>query len=151
VQRTVVVRHTSDDRIVAMIEVLSPGNKSSRHAIRSFLDKAVAALDGGVHLLLVDVHPPGPRDPHGIHGAIMNEIGNEEYVLGGARRLTVVAYTGGTPVEAFVAHFAVGEPIPEMPLFLTRENYVRVPLEATYLAAWEDVPPQYQKVLLGSA
>src|SRR5580700_4644319 len=30
-QRTLVVRHTSDDRIVAMIEVLSPGNKSSRH------------------------------------------------------------------------------------------------------------------------
>src|SRR5207248_1877956 len=41
VQRTLVIRHTSDDRIVAMIEVLSPGNKSSRHAIRAFLDKAV--------------------------------------------------------------------------------------------------------------
>src|SRR5260370_42544471 len=38
-QRTVVVRHTSDDRIVATIEVLSAGNKSSRHALRSFLDK----------------------------------------------------------------------------------------------------------------
>ncbi len=35
-----------------------------------------------------------------------------------------------------------------MPLFLTRENYVRVPLEATYTAAWEDVPPQYQEALL---
>src|SRR4051794_5832162 len=44
-QRTLVIRHTSDDRIVAMIEVLSRGNKSSRHAVRSFLDKAVAALD----------------------------------------------------------------------------------------------------------
>ena len=31
-QRTVVIRHTSDDRIVAMIEVVSTGNKSSRHA-----------------------------------------------------------------------------------------------------------------------
>src|SRR5437660_9552231 len=57
-QRTLVVRHTSGDRIVAMIEILSPGNKSSRHAIRSFLNKAVAALDSGVHLLLVDVHHP---------------------------------------------------------------------------------------------
>ena len=147
-QRTLVIRHTSDDRIVAMIEVLSPGNKSSRHAIRSFLDKAVAALDGGIHLLLVDVHPPGPRDPHGIHGALLNEIGTEDYVLGSERPLTVVAYIGGAVVEAFVAHFAVGEPIPQMPLFLTRENYVRVPLEATYMAAWEDVPPQYQEVLL---
>ena len=142
-QRTLVIRHTSGDRIVAMIEILSPGNKSSRHAIRSFLDKAVAALDSGVHLLLVDVHPPGPRDPNGIHGILLNEIGTEDYVLGGERPLTAAAYSGGAVVEAFVAHFAVGEPIPQIPLFLTRENYVRVPLEAAYMAAFEDVPPHY--------
>src|SRR5436190_307296 len=41
VQRTLVIRHTSEDRIVAMLKVLSPGNKSSRHALRSFLDKAI--------------------------------------------------------------------------------------------------------------
>ena len=150
VQRTLVIRHTSGDRIVAMIEVLSPGNKSSRHAIRSLLDKAVAALDSGVHLLLVDVHPPGPRDPQGIHGVLLGEIGTEDYVLASDRSLTAAAYIGGAVVDAFVQHFAVGEPIPSMPLFLTRENYVRVPLEATYLAAWEDVPPQYQAALLGS-
>jgi hypothetical protein len=126
----------------------SPGKKSSRHAIRSFLDRTVAALDSGVHLLLVDVHPPGPRDPNGIHGAVLNEIGTEDYVLGRDRPLTAVAYVGGAVVEAFVVHFAVGEPIPQMPLFLTRENYVSVPLEAAYMAAWEDVPPQYQEVLL---
>jgi hypothetical protein len=146
-QRTLVIRHTSDDRIVAMIEVLSAGNKSSRHAIRSFLDKAVAALDSGVHLLLVDVHPPGPRDPNGIHGAVLNEIGTEESVLRREQPLTTVAYASGAPIEAFVAHFRVGEPIPQMPLFLTRKNYVHVPLEGTYMAAWEDVPQQYQKVL----
>jgi hypothetical protein len=150
-QRTVVVRHTSNDRIVALIEVLSPGNKSSRHALRSLLDKAVAALDSGIHLLLVDVHPPGPRDPNGIHGAILNEIGTQEYVLGSERPLTAAAYVGGAVVDAFVAHFAVGEAIPPMPLFLTRENYVLVPLEAAYKAAWEDLPPQYQRVLIGSS
>jgi hypothetical protein len=149
-QRTLVIRHTSGDRIVAMIEVLSPGNKSSRHALRSFLDKAVAALDGGVHLLRIDVHPPGPRDPQGIHGAILNEIGTEDYVLGSERPLTAAAYIGGLVVKTFVTHFAVGQPIPQMPLFLTRENYISVPLEAAYMAAWEDVPPQYQEALLGS-
>lgn len=145
--RSVVVRHTSNDRIVAMIEILSAGNKSSRHAIRSFLDKAVAALDSEIHLLLVDVHPAGPRDPNGIHGAVMNEIGKEEYELPSEHLLTAVSYIGGIVVEAFVEHFVVGDPIPEMPLFLTRENYVRVPLEAAYMAAWEDVPVQYQEVL----
>jgi hypothetical protein len=38
-----------------------------------------------------------------------------------------------------------------MPLFLTKENYVSVPLESAYMAAWEDVPPHYQSVLLGSS
>jgi hypothetical protein len=146
-QRAVVIRHKSDDRIVAMVEVLSAGNKSSRHALRSFLDKAIAALDGGVHLLLVDVHPPGPRDPRGIHQVLLNEISSEEYVLTPERPLTVVSYVGGAVVEAFVEHFAVGEAIPSMPLFLTAENYIRVPLEEAYMAAWEDVPAQFQEEL----
>jgi len=160
-QRSLVVRHTSDDRIVAMIEILSAGNKSSRHAMRSLLDKAVAALDSGIHLLLVDVHPPGPRDLHGVHRELLNEISTEEvgteeigraeYMLASARPLTVAAYIGGAVVEAFVEHFAVGEPIPQMPLFLTRENYIRVPLESAYVAAWDDVPAQYQEVLRTSS
>jgi hypothetical protein len=146
-QRTLVIRHTSNDRIVAIIEVMSRGNKSNRHAIRSFLDKAVAALLGGIHLLLIDVHPPGPRDPQGIHGVVLNEIGTADYTLAGNRMLTAVAYIGGASVQAFVTHFAVGDSLPEMPLFLTSENYIRVPLEAAYLAAWNDVPTQYQEVL----
>jgi hypothetical protein len=150
-QRTLVVRHISGDRIVAMLEVLSAGNKSSRHALHALLDKAVAALDNGIHLLLVDIHSPGPRDRDGIHGAMLNEIGTEDYKLPGTRPLTAAAYVGGPVVEALVAHFAVGEPIPDMPLFLTRENYINVPLETTYQAAWEDVPPTYQKTLTESS
>jgi hypothetical protein len=135
-----------------MIEVLSRGNKSNRHAIRSFLDKTIAALNGGVHLLLVDVHPPGPRDPNGIHGALLNEIGTEEYVLNRERPLTAAAYISGADlVDALVNHFAIGQSVPECPLFLTAENYIRVPLEEAYKAAWEDVPPQYQEMLLASS
>lgn len=146
-QRTLVIRHTSDDRIVAMIEVLSNGNKSSRHALRSFLRKSVAALDSGIHLLLVDVHSPGSRDPQGIHGAVLAEIGAEEYPLPANRPLTVAAYIGGAVVDAFADHFAVGEQIPAMPLFLTAENYVQVPLEETVVAAWQDVPRPYRQTL----
>jgi hypothetical protein len=67
------------------------------------------------------------------------------------RPLTTVAYSAGATIDAFVAHFAVGEPIPRMPLFLTRENYVDVPLEETYMAAWQDVPAPYQNVLTVSS
>lgn len=146
-QRSLVVRHASGDRVVATIEVVSRGNKSSRNAVRSMLDKSVAALDAGVNLLSIDVHPPGPRDPDGIHGLLMGEIGPLGYALGSERRLTAAAYVGGAVVEAFVCHFAVGEPLPAMPLFLTGEDYVTLPLEPAYAAAWEDVPAQWQAVL----
>ena len=79
---------------------------------------------------------------------MINEIGTEEHGLPRERPLTAVAYTGGAVVEAFVRHFAVGQPIPGMELFLTREIDIRVPLEAAYRAAWQDVASQHQAVLL---
>src|SRR5262245_28196337 len=46
-RRTVVIHHGSDDRIVAMAEVLSLGNKASRHALRSLVAKVFACLQSG--------------------------------------------------------------------------------------------------------
>jgi hypothetical protein len=37
-ESTIVVRHVSGDRIVAMLEVVSPGNKAGRHALRAFVE-----------------------------------------------------------------------------------------------------------------
>ena len=59
-RRTIVIRHSSGDRIIALAELVSPGNKSARHAIRSFVEKAVEALYRGYHLLIVDLFPCGP-------------------------------------------------------------------------------------------
>ena len=57
-RRTIVIRHSSGDRVIALLEIVSPGNKSSRNALRSFVDKAVEALYRGYHLLIVDLFPP---------------------------------------------------------------------------------------------
>ncbi len=64
-QSTVVVRHATGDRIVAMVEVVSPGNKASRNAMRAFIEKASQLLDKRIHLLILDLNPPGPRDRQG--------------------------------------------------------------------------------------
>ncbi len=53
----VAVRHP-EGNVVAVIEIVSPGNKDSRHAIEDFARKAVAFLDAGVHLLIADLSPP---------------------------------------------------------------------------------------------
>ena len=56
-QRTLVIRHVSGDEVVALIEIVSRGNKASRGALARLVDKAVAALQAGYDLVLVDLHP----------------------------------------------------------------------------------------------
>jgi hypothetical protein len=75
----IVVKHHLG-RIVAVIEIVSPGNKDSRAALRDFVDK-----------------------------------------------------TGGERV-AYIEPVTVGDELPEMPLFLTNDLHVKVPLEPTYRA-----------------
>src|SRR5204862_619048 len=57
--------HHELGNVVAVIEIVSPGNKSSRNALRMFSDKAAALLQAGIHLLVIDLFPPSNRDPQG--------------------------------------------------------------------------------------
>lgn len=146
-QNVIVVRHVSGDRVVAMIEIVSPGNKSTRHAFRSLVEKAAQLLENGVHLLLVDLFPPGGRDPQGVHAAIWDEIAGQEYATPAGKRLAAVAYESGLVVRAYVRHFAVGDALPEMPLFLEPDACVMAPLEQTYQAAFAAQPARWRQVL----
>jgi len=144
------IRHRSDHRVVAVVEIVSPGNKAARNAMRAFVQKAVEMLEGGVHLLLVDILPPGARDLRGIHDAVWQEYGGEqEFVPPAGMSLTLVSYRAGDVAEAFVEPTSVGQVLIEMPVFLTPEVYVLLPLEATYMAAWEAVPGYWRDVIEG--
>lgn len=145
--RAVVIRHASGDRIAAMVEILSPGNKNSRNPLRSFVEKAAATIRAGVHLLLIDLHPPGPRDPQGIHPLVWGEFEDRAFSLPPDKPLTLASYTAGDVKRYFVDTVALGDALPDMPLFLDPDTYVNVPLEATYRAAWEAVPLRWRRVL----
>jgi hypothetical protein len=135
----VTIRHPDRD-VVVVIEVVSPGNKDSRNAVRAFARKAVAFLQAGVHLLVVDLFPPGPRDPQGMHKVIWDRLHDEPFALPPDKPLTVASYVGGTEIVAYVEPVAVGDPLPDMPVFLTSDHYVPCPLEAAYQTAWDQVP-----------
>src|SRR3954471_8724786 len=62
-RRRLVIRHTTGDRVVALLEIVSPGNKERRPPLEAFVEKAIAALEEGYHLLVIDLLPPGPFDP----------------------------------------------------------------------------------------
>ena len=123
----------------------------SHHSFRAFVGKAVELLEGGVHLLLIDVFPPTTRDPQGIHSAIWQELVGEHggFTLPSEAPLTLVSYRAPPGPEAYVEPTAVGTPLINMPIFLTCESYVPVPLEPTYQAAWEAVPEFSRNVIEG--
>ncbi len=146
-QRSVVIHHSSNDRVVALIEIVSSGNKASNKEFRSFLAKAVDLVEHGYHLLIVDLQPPTPRDPDGIQAAIWAELGGKLKPKVGDKPLTLVAYDAGPPKTYYLEPVAVGDVLIDMPLFLAPGWYVDVPLEATYEAAWRGVPRRFRDIL----
>jgi hypothetical protein len=130
-----------------MVEIVSPGSKASRNGLRSFVEKAAELLDKGIHLLIVDLHPPGPRDPKGIHAEIWEEVAGQRYTPPAGEPLTVAAYESGLTLRAYVVPVAVGDVLPETPLFLEPGAQVPLPLEAAYQGAWAAVPRRWRAVL----
>jgi Protein of unknown function (DUF4058) len=142
----IVIRHPLGE-VVAVIEIVSPGNKGGRRALRSFVEKAAEILRQGVNLLVVDLFPPSPRDPQGIHKAIWDEVCEGPFELPADKPLTVVAYSAGEPKTAYVEPVAVGDPLPEMPIFLDPFTYVPAPLEATYQSTWSKCPDAVRELV----
>ncbi len=135
-----VLIHHPDGDVIAVIEIVSPGNKSTRHAIRSFARKAVEFLEQGIHLLIVDLFPPNPRNPQGIHKIIWDRICEEPFELPSDKPLTLAAYESSTYVHAYVEPVAVGDRLPDMPVYLAPGHYILCPLEETYQATWDVFP-----------
>ena len=137
----IVVRHHLG-RIIAVIEVLSPGNKDSRAALRDFVEKTIDFLRKGIHLLIIDLFPPTPRDPFGMHKVMWDEIVEEDFAFPPGKDRILASYETGGERAAYVEPVAVGDPLPDMPLFLTNALHVMVPLEPTYQAAWDASPEE---------
>ncbi len=136
----IAIRHRHG-QVVAVIEVVSPGNKASRNELRSFVEKSANLIAQSVHLLVIDLFPPSRRDPQGIHKAIWDQFVEEDFELPADQRLTLAAYDAGPPPAAYVEFVTVGEALPDMPVFLKPEFYVPAPLEETYRTTWEDFFP----------
>jgi hypothetical protein len=133
--------------VVAVIEVLSPGYKASQAEFRAFVEKSATFIQRGVHLLLIDLFPPGPHDPQEIHKAIWDEFQEEELELPPGQPLTLAAYDSGPEGAAYVEFVGVGDPLPDMPIFLTPGFYVPAPLEATYQTTWNLFPAPLKRLL----
>jgi hypothetical protein len=134
-------------RTVAAIELVSPGNKDSREAFREFLKKSREFLDAGVHLLIVDPFPPGPRDPHGIAKAVWEEFGDDDFPMTRARDRTLVSFRRGFEVAVFYESVGIGDRMTAMPLYLMEDLFIYVPLQEAYDGAWEETAPALRRLV----
>lgn len=134
-------------RVVAVIEIVSPGNKHSKAEIERFIAKCSDCFDSGIHLMVIDLFPPSPRDPKGLHNLIWEGVDSYNYIPPAGRDRTVFSYDSEVQT-AYLESFAVGMPLPTMPLFLRSPLYVNVPLEETYQATWGTLPAALQRMIL---
>jgi hypothetical protein len=139
--------HHELGQVVAVLEIVSPGNKGSRGALRQFVEKATGLIHRGIHLLVIDPFRPGPRDPRGIHPAIWEGFQDEPFAPPPGQPLTLASYAAGAVPTAYVETLGVGDTLLEMPLFLTPESYVLGPLEATHLDGWALCPAPLRRKL----
>jgi hypothetical protein len=144
---SIAVRHVSGDRIVAMVEIVTPGNKATAHAFQAFVDKACELLEHRIHLLIVDPFPPGRRDPNGVHASIWQNVQEQLFQLPADKPLALVAYECDLTTRAYIEPVAVGDVLPDMPLFLEPNGCVMVPFEVTYQTAYAVLPRRWQWVL----
>ena len=147
-KNVVTIRH-GRGKVVAIIEIVSPGNKDSRNAIRAFVEKAADILLQGVNLFVVDLFPPTPRDPQGIHKAIWDHFADRPFDFLPDRPFTVASYLAGDGTTAYVESVGLGDALPSLPVFLADvpDYYVPAPLEATYMEAWGVYPALLKELI----
>jgi hypothetical protein len=61
--------------------------------------------------------------------------------------LTLVAYECDVRVRGYLEPIAVGDELPDMPIYLMPGVAIDVPLEKTYMAAWDAVPQRWREVI----
>ena len=149
-RRTLVIRHVSGHRLVAIVEIVSPGNKDRSSSVAEFAEKVESALRNGIHVLLIDLFVPGKHDPRGIHGAAWSYFDSQPYDQPGDQPLKLASYLASQIPEAYVEHVRFGQPLPEMPLFLEYRAHINPPLEVTYARAYHDIPSFCRDLLEGN-
>jgi hypothetical protein len=135
-------------RIVAIIEIVSPGNKHDNESFDDFCEKVVKTIRSRVHVLVVDLFPPTRRDPAGIHKAIWDHFEEDDpFELTAPQDRVFASYEGDGVNTAYIETLGLGEPLPAMPLFIAPGAHILVPLEETYMRAWTDTPKAVRRLV----
>lgn len=140
------------DEVVAVIELVSRSNKSSKAERQRFIDKMLALLARRMQLLVIDLQPPSRSLPGGFHAALCEAFDVSPPQIPPDRPLQAASYEVLEPARicSRVVPLAIGDGLPEMPVFLLPGRFVRVPLEATYAEAFAGLAYPFRATLEGA-
>ena len=143
----IAIRHLTNDRLVAVIEIVSAGNKSSVSALEALSRKVRTLMSEHVHLLIIDLIRSGKNCPDGLPTYLSFSNFNATPNITEDKPFTLTAVRSGETYEAFVETIGVGDTLTDMPLFLNDSQYIPLPLEQTYESAWQGVPLPWKQKL----
>jgi hypothetical protein len=127
--------------IVAAVELVSPRNKDRPEARSNYMNRYAGYLVGGIHVLLVDVHPrpKGFSFADGIAQTLA--IPNQPTLpppMTVSYRVGEPAATGGRFLAIWRSALTAGTALPAVRLWLDVDLAVEVELEPTYMSAAAD-------------
>lgn len=130
-----------DGRMVATVELVSPGNKDRPARRIDYATRYAGYLHQGVHLLLIDVIP-GPRH-FSFADAVLEQFDIRDQPPCPAPyaysfRVGEPAASGGSFLALWRRPMQMGQPLPTLPLPLTVLHSVMLDLETTYMNAAAD-------------
>ena len=145
--RAVTIRSADTHAVESAILLISQQDREVGYRWESCVRHAVATLTHAIHLLVVELFPPNLRNPQSIHQAIWDRFGEEPFTLPPDKPLTVAAYASGAELTAYVEPLGVGDPLPDMPIFLKSNRDVQIQLEASYAQVWAGLPAPLKELI----
>src|SRR5438552_1942374 len=124
--------------LVAVTELISPGNKDRPEARRGFAAKCVAYLQRGVGVAIADIVTTRQAN---LHEEVLEMLGHAgpsglpEQALLYATAYRPARRQERNEIDVWPAPLAVGNPLPTLPLALRGFGYVPLDLEAAYAEA----------------
>jgi hypothetical protein len=134
-----VISAESGPRLVAAIELVSPGNKDRPESRRAFAAKCAGYLSQGIGVMVVDVVTSRLAN---LHNELLDLMRQPSHRLPAERALYGTAYRPvrrdqQDVIDIWAATLALGEPLPTLPLFPAADLSVPVDLETAYAEACE--------------
>lgn len=122
-------------QLVAAVEIVSPSNKDRPNAREIFVGKVAALLQQSVCVSLVDLVTVRQAN---LYTELLTVLGHSDPALAPTPPLYAVTLRTRKPpkcralLDAWFYPMAIGEPLPTLPLWLTPDLRVMLPLEPSY-------------------